>query len=169
NKWRFLFEADEDAKVSKMYGTNTSPSCYGEYLMEYKYDGVGRRVFAPFLPGVTNQPSVEIDWGVFYQTAPSIRLDRAGEHHVQLPVKKGVQTTVRVWARHNKTNAGVHLRRSIINDDGGDIAHPPQNTPANTWFQLSLSFSPDIDDLIDVYFGNTNDGVTAWFSDPVVT
>jgi hypothetical protein len=167
NTWRFYIEADAQAVGSTIYGTDINPSLYGEYIPDDMSDIFGRRYYDAFMPGAVNQPHAVLDSDVYYQNAPSIRFDGPGEHYLQLPVKKGIETNVSYWVRHDGATSEPRLR--ISSPTGASVTTQELYQPANTWYQLNISTGAGaFDGLLNVYLVNPDLTAKAWFSDPVV-
>ena len=79
-----------------------------------------------------------------------------------VPVKAGVSHTVSLWAR--RSNTGLTLNFGIANQGTTGIAaaEVSMTAAADTWEQLSLSFTPTVDCVVDfyvaVYGGTTYSG-----------
>jgi len=75
------------------------------------------------------------------QTGSGVRFEGAGFHDFYVPVD-AVQTTISVWARYDANYSGSLPRLLVTNIPGVADQEAVMTAAANTWEQLSVTFTP---------------------------
>lgn len=76
----------------------------------------------------------------------------------QLPVKANVLCTVSLWVQRTATTGSSALFVKPETQGISDYVVAKSTAAANTWEQLTITFTPTVESVVDVYFGFQFDG-----------
>jgi len=119
---------------------------------------------------VEGHVSATRDDSVYKTAAPSIAFKYgAGYHDFFVPVD-AVSTTISVWARYNSDYVGDLPRMRVMNIPGVADQEVVMTAGANTWEQLSVTFTPSQAGVVRVRLESRNYSTTgiAYFDDLTV-
>jgi len=105
-----------------------------------------------------------LDWGTYHTTPPSIKITAEGDYTINIPAEAGTAITVTVQSKHK--NIGAEDKPQLILAGDSITNQADTNTAADdVWDELTVSATPDVDEVLTVIFRARNNTGNCYFSD----
>jgi hypothetical protein len=117
--------------------------------------------------GPIEQCKYSIDWTNFYENAPAIKIEQAGQLKLIFKVNAGQYVAKRVFVKHVST-ASDKKPQLIIRGQGVERTFTAVS-PNNTWEQLTIGLVPEVDGVVEMILvtRDTDPASYSLFSDPL--
>lgn len=167
DKWRFRFTSTTN-NGSLRTSDNVQVTCYGLFypdsLTNEDFNGLPRHQGDYlFMPGPFQPQIEELDYDVYHDYAPSVRLGRRSSSRFTISANRDVPISLTVWVKHKDT-LGLKPRIRIR---GLDIAERAAVCSAedDTWEELTLEVMPTVSGVLEVFFDARDpaENAVSWF------